>query len=417
MGIVRNMFKKVFGRNPAFNSEDVAVGSFVSLNQSVNILQAAGEDNYKSLFVRVCVDSIAENAAKLKPKVLFRKKEENGSLQRLLEIEPNEYMNTFEFLYKVVTCWLLDNNAFIFIKRNENGKVEGLYPINYANCEFVENGGELFVRFTFMTGFKMTVAYTDLCHLRRFFGTNDLFGESNEETLKQQVGLLNIVHKGLAAAVNSNNKLKGLIKLNMNLKNEDVKAAQEQFVSDYMNLSNVGGIAALDSRMDYIELKNNPTVVDDAQMKVLRNDVMQYFHVSENIIMAKYTEDEWNAFYESVIEPIAIRLGLELTRKVFTKNELAFGNRIVFEANRLQYMSSTSKINLLKEMMPFGIFDVDEGREVFNMAPLPDGKGKRRLQSLNFVNYEKADTYQVGDIGKPIDNQNGGKGGTEDGQE
>jgi hypothetical protein len=202
----------------------------------------------------------------------------------------------------------------------------------------------------------------------------------------------------------------------MNLKNEDLKATQEQFVADYMNLSNVGGIAALDSRMDYIELKNNPTVVDDAQMKVLRNDVMQYFHVSENIIMAKYSEDEWNAFYESVIEPIAIRLGLELTRKVFTKNELAFGNRIVFEANRLQYMSSASKINLLKEMMPFGIFDVDEGREIFNMAPLPDGKGKRRLQSLNFVNYDRADMYQVGEKGEPI-NKNGGKGGTEDGQE
>jgi hypothetical protein len=135
--------------------------------------------------------------------------------------------------------------------------------------------------------------------------------------------------------------------------------------------------------------------------------------------MAKYSEDEWNAFYESVIEPIAIRLGLELTRKVFTKNELAFGNRIVFEANRLQYMSSTSKINLLKEMMPFGIFDVDEGREIFNMAPLPNGAGKRRLQSLNFVNYDKADDYQeVGNQGKlDVNKQNGGKGGTGDGQE
>jgi HK97 family phage portal protein len=414
------MFKKVFGRNPSFTRQDVEMGGFVSLNQSVNILQAAGEDNYKSLFVRVCVDSIAENAAKLKPKVMYRKTEEDSPLQRLLEISPNEYMNSYDFLYKVVTCWLLDNNSFIFIKRNnETGKIEGLYPINYSDCQFVEHGGELFVRFTFMTGFRMAVAYTDLCHLRRFFGKSDLFGESNDETLKGHVGLLNIVHKGLAAAVNSNNKLRGLIKLNMNLKNEDVKAAQEQFVKDYMNLNNVGGIAALDSRMDYIELKNNPTVADDAQMKLLRNDVMQYFHVNEAILMSKYNEDEWNAFYESVVEPIAIRLGLELTRKIFTPNELAFGNRIVFEANRLQYMSSTSKINLLKEMMPFGIFNVDEGREIFNMAPLPNGAGKRRLQSLNFVNYDKADDYQeVGNQGKlDVNKQNGGKGGTGDGQE
>lgn len=417
---LRNMFKKMFGRNPAVSNEPIEVNHFVSLNQSVNLLQAADETNYKSMFVRVCVDAIAENAAKLKPKVLLGNKQGDEGLQRMLEISPNEYMNAFEFLYKVVTCWATDNNAFIFIKRNkDNGKIEGLYPVNYSSCEFVEHAGELFVRFTFMTGFRMTVAYTDLCHLRRFFGPNDLFGESNEETLKQQVGLINIVNKGLAAAVNTNNMLKGIIKMNLNLKNEDLKASQEQFVKDYMTITNSGGIAALDSRMDYIELKNNSVTADDNQMKVLRNDVMQYFHISENILLAKYTEDEWNAFYESVIEPIAIRLGLELTRKIFTERELAFGNRIVLEANRLQYMSSTSKINLLKEMMPFGIFDVDEGREIFNMAPLPEGKGKRRLQSLNFVNYDTADEYQLDGIGKaePNKQNNDGKGGEEGEQE
>lgn len=417
---LRNMFKKLFGRNPAVSNEPIEVNHFVSLNQSVNLLQAADETNYKSLFVRVCIDSIAENAAKLKPKVLYKGKTGDEKLQRLLEISPNEYMNAFEFLYKVVTCWATDNNAFIFIKRNkDSGEIEGLYPVNYANCEFVEYHGELYVRFTFMTGFKMTVAYTDLCHMRRFFGPNDLFGESNEETLKQQVGLINIVNKGLATAVNANNRLKGILKMNLNLKQEDIKATQEQFIKDYMTISNSGGVAAIDSRMEYIELKNNSTVADDEQMKVLRNDVMQYFHISENILLSKYSEDEWNAFYESVIEPIAIRLGLEMTRKIFTKHELAFGNRIVFEANRLQYMSSTSKVNLLKETMPLGIFDVDEAREVFNMAPLPDGKGKRRLQSLNFVNYDTADKYQLGGIGKaePNKQKDDGKGGEEGEQE
>ena len=69
-------------------------------------------------------------------------------------------------------------------------------------------------------------------------------------------------------------------------------------------------------------------------------------------------------------------------------------------------------------MMPFGIFDVDEGREIFNMAPLPDGKGKRRLQSLNFVNYDTADEYQLDGKGKADGNkQSDGKGGEEGGQE
>jgi len=39
-------------------------------------------------------------------------------------------------------------------------------------------------------------------------------------------------------------------------------------------------------------------------MKELRDAVFRYFGVNENIIMGNYTEDEWNAFYESTIEPL-----------------------------------------------------------------------------------------------------------------
>jgi len=243
----------------------------------------------------------------------------------------------------------------------------------------------------------MTVPYEELCHLRRFFGPSDLFGEDNERTLKPQIGLLNIVNKGFAAAVNNNNRLKGIIKSNVNLHNDDLKKQQEAFVKDYMNLSNNGGIAALDTRTEYIELKNQPTVADDKQMEVVRKDIMAYFHVSEDILMARYNEEQWGAFYESVIEPIAIRLGLELTRKIFTQREIAVGNRIHFEANRLQYASTSSKITLTKELMPFGMLSVNEAREIFNLAPVEGGE--KRLVSLNYIDAELANQYQAGKIG------------------
>lgn len=402
MSIFRSMFKKIFGREQSqMPREPEKTVYYASLNADVNLAQAADISTYSNLFTRVCIDALAENAAKLKPKVqrvlAEGIQEGDAALQALLEIAPNEYMNSFDFIYKIVTLWANDNNAFIYIARDVKGKVIGLYPIAYTQAEFVEASNILFVRFLFGNGTHMTVAYNELCHLRRFFGPNDLFGEDNESTLRPQIGLLNTVNKGFAAAVNNNNRLKGIIKSNVNLHPDDLKAQQEAFVKDYMNLANNGGIAALDTRTDYIELKNQPTVADEKQMQIVRRDIMAYFHVSEDILMAQYDENKWGAFYESVIEPIAIRLGLELTRKIFTAREIAFGNRIHFEANRLQYASTSSKITLTKELMPFGMLSVNEAREIFNLAPV-DG-GEKRLVSLNYIDAELANQYQAGKNG------------------
>lgn len=395
--IFRNMFERIFNKSPSYvDNKDYS--GFVSLNNSVNLLTAAEANNYQSLFVRLCVDSIAENASKLKPKVIRRKGaaiiEVNSKLQKLIELAPNEYMNTSDFIYKVVTNLLNDNNSFIYIKRNEiTGEVEGLYPLNYSDCEFVEYKNILFVRFSFMTGYQMTVPYTELVHLRKFFGPSDLFGESNDITLTKQVGLLNTVNKGLAAAVNSSNVLRGILKFNMNLKEDDLVAKTKKFAERFLNIDNNNGVASIDSNCDYQELKSQIVTADNEQMKTIRNDVMQYFHLNENIIMSKFDENGWEAFYESVLEPLALKLSLELTRKIFTAKELALGNEIIFEANRLQYASMQSKTAMLKELMPMGLMSINEGREIFNLGPVEGGE--KRILSLNYIDADMATEYQL----------------------
>ena len=48
----------------------------------------------------------------------------------------------------------------------------------------------------------------------------------------------------------------------------------------------------------------------------------------------------------------------------------------MMEANRLQYASANTKINLVKVLGMLGIIEENEGREVFNMPALPDGNKK-----------------------------------------
>ena len=60
---------------------------------------------------------------------------------------------------------------------------------------------------------------------------------------------------------------------------------------------------------------------------------------------------------------------------VFTERERNGGNRILFVSNRLQYMNIASKISMAQQLGDRGVLTIDEIRELFNYAPLPDGKG------------------------------------------
>ena len=89
-----------------------------------------------------------------------------------------------------------------------------------------------------------------------------------------------------------------------------------------------------------------------------------------------------------------MQFSLELTDKLFTEREQAFGNKIIFESNRLQFASNDSKTNILKELVPLGLLTINQGLEILNLPPVEDGD--KRLQTLNVVNSELVDKYQAG---------------------
>ena len=102
---------------------------------------------------------------------------------------------------------------------------------------------------------------------------------------------------------------------------------------------------------------------------------MNYFGVSEKVIQNTADGDELDAFFNGAIEPFAIKLSESMTCQTYTPREINTGNRIVFSANRLQYMSVGSKIQMAQQLGDRGVLTIDEIRELFNYAPLPDGAG------------------------------------------
>jgi hypothetical protein len=70
------------------------------------------------------------------------------------------------------------------------------------------------------------------------------------------------------------------------------------------------------------------------------------------------------------------------------------------EANRLQYASTDKKVAVVGALTTIGAITLNEVREIFNMGSIEGGD--KRLISLNYVDADKQNQYQVGgEDGKP----------------
>ena len=408
----RSLFDRIFGRQTSPQSVQTLrlLNGFLPQFSIFN-------DAYDSDIVRAAVDAIARNGAKLKPRHIRRMNgavtETNSNIEYLLSVRPNPYMDSYSFMYKVITQLYMQNNSYVFIDWDEQGQAKGFYPVNASQVEFVEAKGAIFVKFSFLGGQQVTLPYEQIIHLRRFFYKNDLYGESSTKAIGPTVELINTTNEGLMNAVKSSATLRGLLKFTSMLKPEDMKKQRDAFVADYLDITNNGGVAATDGKADYIALNNDPKMVDSKTMEVIEDKVFKYFNVNSAIVKSDYSEQQWNSFYESVIEPIALQMSLEFTTKVFTQREQGWGNEIIFESNRLQYASNTTKLQVIQTLMDRGLMSQNEAREIFNLTPI-DG-GDKRIISLNFVDASIANQYQLGGAQNGTATDTQGTGNSQDG--
>lgn len=337
-----------------------------------------GSDMYQSDLVRSCIRALAEHTSKANAVCT------DARIERLLDLSPNMYMNGKDFLYKVRTLLELKNTAFIYIQRDDKAAVRGFYPVPYSAYEGIDYNGRLFIKFYFEgdAARSLVLPWDDLAVLRKDYNKRDIGGDDNSPIIST-LELINTTNQGLANAVKATANLRGILKsTKAMLSKEDIKKQKDQFVADYMNLSNEGGIASLDATQDFTPIQMSPIVTNTATIKEMREDVYRYFGVNDSIIMSDFNEEQMEAFYESRIEPFLVALGTELTRKVFTEREIGFGNDIVYESNRMSYASTKTKLAMVS-LVDRGALTPNEWRMMFNLAPVEGGDVPiRRLDTM-----------------------------------
>lgn len=353
---------------------------------------------YDSKVSRQCIDRIATHCAKLIPKHIQGSIGNNikGEINFLLQNEPNPIMNTYDFIYRTISMLYTDSNAFVYIAKDKQGFITGFYPVLALNYSLLQDqSNKMYLQFNFVNGKTYTLPYLELIHLRLFYNKNDIFG-TNNKVLFTDLESAHTASEGIKNAIKTSNNLKGIIKYDAVLKEKDIKASKDAFVRDFLNLENESGIAALDGKGDFKEINLKPITLDKEQLERVNYNIFDYFGISEKIVNNSYNSAEWNAFFEGVIEPRAIQMSGAFTNKIFSYQARKDGHKIIFTANRLQYASLDSKINLIKVAGAYGLLTKDDGREILDMAPLGGEEGKKILQSLNNIDSSIANDYQGG---------------------
>ena len=357
-------------------------------------------DAYGNDVYREAVDAIARNAGKLKGSHTIAGAVANGrtgdsKLNRLLQIRPNQYMSSYDFLYKLATRLYLYNNAFAYLDRDNRGGITAIYPITATRVEILSDAtGALFCGFMLRNGREVTLPYADIIHLRRFFNDNDILGSDNR-AISPGIELAQTQNDGTTNAIRSGASIRGILSFTQVMSPGKLKDERDAFVKDYLELGNSGGVVAVDNKMTYTPLDHKPVLLDAEQSKEIKKKIYNYLGITESIVNSSYTEDEYAAFYESTLEPIALALSQEFTAKVFNDREQAYGNSIIFESGRLQFTSNKTKVDLIAKIMPMGLLTINQALEILNLPGVTDGD--KRLQALNMIDTKQAAAYQGGE--------------------
>lgn len=372
-----------------------------------------GTNIYASDVVQQVLKCIADEIKKLNPThVRYINSDPvpvKSSIQDILD-NPNPLMTTSEFLEKVTYLLLMNYNAFIIPvyrvwiderTKTERRYYEAWYPIKPIQVDFIEDlSGQMFVKFYFFGGQTTTIKYSDVIHLRYNFSVNEYMGgnelgQPNHGPLLETLKLNHTLLQGVAKAMNASYAVNGVVKYNTIIDDGSTEKALRELERKLANSEN--GFLPLDLKAEFIPLERNTQIVDTDTLKFVDEKILRCWGVSLAILTGDYTKEQYEAFFQKVLEPIIKSMSQAFTKKLFTDREKAFGNRVELYPKELIFLSMSQTLEMIRELSPTGALFENEKRVALGLRPLPELEGKRYM-SLNWIDADNASQYQVGKV-------------------
>lgn len=385
------------------------------LTNSQPIFTSFGKDIYLSDFVNNAIDRVASEIAKIDVKSISAKgdiiKIQNDDITRLFRSKPNPLQTTSDFLSNVEWLRRKQRNAFIYpqyeiIKLGDGREFKrylAFYPLKPMNIYIGESEGKVWeIRLLFEDGSDYTLPYADLIHLKWRRGANttigggDDNGQVNDYELIRSIDALDKTIQGLPKSIEASLQIKGVYAAKTLAEQKKLNDIRKEF-EDHIMISKSGMIAT-DLAGEFTPVRISPPEISDTALKFLKSVIQERYGVSAAMLSGDYNGEQHGAFYQTAIEEFIVQFEQAMTAGLFTPREEDVGHRIKCYYSRVNYMSSKDKIELANIAKETGVMTLNQIAETFGLEPFAGGE--RRLQSLNYVNMELIDKYQLNKTGE-----------------
>lgn len=324
---------------------------------------------YEVSQTRAAINANATHRSKLQIDIVGPKYRD---LQHIINVRPNPWQTTTQFLAKVSTILDVENTCIIIPLYDSSypDHVVGFWPVLASGASVVEHDGAVYLQYTH-NGRACAIEYDRCGIMTRMSYKNEIFGDSNA-AIMPTMDMIAIHRKSIEEAVRASATLRFLVKLANVFADKTIREERDRFVSQGLNDS--GGVLMVDNKYAEVkQIESKPVIVDKDQMALIDQNVQDYYGISRKIIQNDFNSSEWSAYYEGSVEPFAIQLSQVLTSMLFDGSDIARGCMVYLSANRLQYASNEEKVEIVQTLFDRGLLSTNQGLDIFNLPPVADG--------------------------------------------
>lgn len=410
-----SLFDKIFKKGPKEQKY------IQMMNGMLPVFSQFGTNIYASDVVQQVLKCIVDELKKLQPTHIRQQDTDpipvKGNVQNILN-NPNPTMTTTEFFEKISYMLLMNYNVFIIPTyevwtedevdasgnriKVERRRYEALWPIKPTQVDFIEDAaGRIYVKFTFANGHVSTINYNDVIHIKYNFSVNDFMGgnemgQPDHQALIQTLDLNHTLLQGVAKAMKASYAVNAVVKYNTLMDEGKTQKALTELERKLMN--NESGFLPIDIKSEFIPIEKKIALIDKPTLEFVDSKILRTWRVPLCILQGDYTPQQYEAFYQSCLEPIIISMSQAFTKKIFTQRQISFGNQIMLYPEALVFMTMDQKLRMIENLSPTGGLFENEKRAIFGMRPDPELIGKRYI-SLNWIEANQAIDYQLGKVG------------------
>ena len=369
--------------------------------------QDLGEITYMT-----CLKVLSESLSKIPVYLIDKDKNRvsDNELSYILSVKPNPYQTPSQFFGYLEFCRNHNGNAFCYVSRLPNGKVEGLYPLNPLSVQVWINNTSQFTAFTFYyhyfdpkSGRDFWLNPEDVLHFKSWIcDDNGIIGRSIRSILastllgaKASAKFLNDLHqRGLIANV-AVKYLGDLKKESRDKLLDEIETQARENDRRMITIPTGFDIQPLDLKLtdsQFAELRRLTSLQIAAAFgikPIFLNDLEKSSYASSSA--------QNLSFYVDTLLAILTQYEEEMRRKLLTRKEIDAGLKFKFNANVILRADPTAQAEIIQKLTSCGIYSPNDARKWLDMPPI-GAEGDKILVNGSMLPIEQAGAaYKTGD--------------------